>query len=261
MVHRDVKPDNILVHEGKVLLADFGLAVYTTADTEHSTSMDGSEDADDDADYDLADQDLDGADMEDEDHDDAGTVDAATEDEVATTALACSLQGSDALLASHPLASCEASPRSSHGGCYLAQLQHNNPPTMRSCSSSGAEEECQAGCGEQMRLGQHPAVTAIVQAQAGGCLGRSHPVSQDGSIASEVRARMKRRMQARAEGSTLMRRPASSPELVGGAGGTPLYTAPEVLLAMFQSRPLQTVVGHKVGRGCRGGQVLGWLMV
>lgn len=33
--------------------------------------------------------------------------------------------------------------------------------------------------------------------------------------------------------------------LADSAGGTPLYTAPEVLLAMFKSQPLQTVVQPK----------------
>lgn len=42
-----------------------------------------------------------------------------------------------------------------------------------------------------------------------------------------------------------MRRQESSPELLASAGGTPLYTAPEVMLAMFQSRVMADVVGHK----------------
>lgn len=39
---------------------------------------------------------------------------------------------------------------------------------------------------------------------------------------------------------------ASSAELVASAGGTPLYTAPEVLRAMFESKPSHLVITHKV---------------
>ena len=27
MIHRDIKPDNVLFHEGRALLADFGIAL------------------------------------------------------------------------------------------------------------------------------------------------------------------------------------------------------------------------------------------
>ncbi|GFH31373.1 protein kinase domain-containing protein, partial [Haematococcus lacustris] len=36
-----------------------------------------------------------------------------------------------------------------------------------------------------------------------------------------------------------------SPELMDSAGGTPLYTAPEVLLAMFNSRPIHEAISPK----------------
>uniref|UniRef100_A0A7S0X010 Protein kinase domain-containing protein n=1 Tax=Chlamydomonas leiostraca TaxID=1034604 RepID=A0A7S0X010_9CHLO len=147
VVHRDIKPDNVLVHQGRVLLADFGLAVY------HDPSPHNSPE-----------------DSEDSGHSTQGS-------------------GCDELCIAHPL-SCACSDSSSIGDCSDGELS--------------------------------------ADAEAGAALAHQ---------------RLKQRLGGGSTGG--MRRPASSPELLASAGGTPLYTAPEVLLAMFQSRIVSDVVGHK----------------
>lgn len=164
VVHRDIKPDNILMHRASAQLADFGLAVYSAPSVSGSRRQ--SEDGASNASL-------------------VPTSPAASEERILKKAKQpFQLDDHEGIMGdvSGPLSCSDTSGRSAESDSHLGHL----------------DLACEVG-GVWSRIGGQ-------------------------------------------------RRAVSSPELMASASGTPLYTAPEVLLAMFESRPVHDVVSHKVRR-------------
>ncbi|KAL6759888.1 kinase-like domain-containing protein [Haematococcus lacustris] len=155
VAHRDLKPDNILHHQGLVQLADFGLAVFCGDCT--SSSRDSSQDL-------------------------------------------CSLL-------SNATSTCSL---------YSDAQASSSSSLSRVHSSTGSLQDADLHCA--------PTSADSHSMQADSC-------SEPGPCPLELHTPLVSRR--------------SSPELMDSAGGTPLYTAPEVLLAMFNSRPIHEAISPK----------------
>jgi serine/threonine protein kinase len=210
VVHRDIKPDNVLMHRNSAQLADFGLAVYCNpsqpSSRRHSYLMPEQASA------------------------------AAKHQQPCTTLhnhVSMKLDAASSMQSSYStaLVDCSIASASTIGSSASTAAALDECACCHSDSEHSEDDTAVLGDENHMRVSANSNATGSGASQVSGHTVSAHQLLCQGSL----------------------RRPVSSPELMAHASGTPLYTAPEVLLAMFQSRPVHDVVSHKVGMG---GQLL-----
>jgi serine/threonine protein kinase len=195
VVHRDVKPDNVLMHRNSAQLADFGLAVYCNPSQPSSRRH------------------------------------SYLEQQQAASA-AKDREPSLPLQNQVSMSSMQSSYSTALVDCSIASAS----TIGSSASTAAALEEC-TGCHSDSEQSEQD--TAVL-------VDDLHMRTSANSDAAALDAAAHTVSAHQLLCHSRLRRPISSPELMASASGTPLYTAPEVLLAMFQSRPVHDVVSHKV---------------
>jgi serine/threonine protein kinase len=218
LVHRDLKPENLLVHQGQLQLADFGLSVYWGASSSSGSGETQPQDK-----------------------------------EVAVPNTPFAPPSAPLHLSKSPRQQSLARVSSCAGPC-------SNDSTASRASSLGvwSDQQLSSTCLSECMLSAGPScgsLVSLVSCDVAGSNQHTLPSARDGKAGCQSQCGSQRQQGPLPQpGCSSLLPPCARPSsvsLAGSANGTPWYTAPELLRAVFQGRPVQHAVCHQV-RGWSG---------